>query len=402
MLLTEKIRQCLISNIYRHDKIVLLANRSANNRYLRELTQIATIDPIFDYDNFKNAVIELKSSKAEWIGFRLLGGDSLLYGHLRTLAQYSNQDYNEKMRLLFPYIEHGISWLNFNKPIDDQKYVHCMISQGSYRHDSIRASRNIPHYIIGPFIHYANPSLDSSNFNKVKKKLGKTLLVFPVHTYESSTASYERKRYVEAVMNQFEKDYDSILVSAYWNDVDDEIFDLFAKHGAIIVSSGLREDYNFISRLKTLLLLSDTIIGNGLGTQIGYCYYLNKNFVLFEGNEQATIREPDSFLLNGKSQTALLSSVLSEFREAFPVTSNPHEQNNKQLKLFKQYWGGSEKIKTPEEIKLLFEISQDMFEITNGAISNSDAAYKACLSSYLSSNRHEDKVKYTILNEALL
>lgn len=397
----EVIKQRLTSNIYRHDKIVSYLNRSKNLQFLNELTRIANIDPIFDYDTFKNAVINLKRSKTDWIGFHLLGGDSLLYGHLWTLTRYSNQDFTDTTRLLFPYIEHGISWLDLKKPIDEQKYVHCMITQGPYRHNAIRASRNIPHYTIGPFIHYANTVLNNSQLKHIKEKLGRTLLVFPVHTYESSNASYERKRYVENVINQFGNDFDTILVSAYWNDVDDEIFDLFTKHGAKIVSSGLREDHNFISRLKTLLMLSDTVIGNGLGTQIGYCYYLKKRFILFEGNERARITEPDSFVMNGKSQSALLSSVLSEFKSAFAISPKSYKQKTKQLSLFEHYWGGQTKIRTPEEIKELFAISQDMLDAANGSIFKADSAYKACLSSYLSSTSKESKIKYSLLSEAL-
>ena len=70
----EVIKQRLTSNIYRHDKIVSYLNRSKNLQFLNELTRIANIDPIFDYDTFKNAVINLKCSKTDWIGFHLLGG----------------------------------------------------------------------------------------------------------------------------------------------------------------------------------------------------------------------------------------------------------------------------------------------------------------------------------------
>ena len=148
-------------------------------------------------------------------------------------------------------------------------------------------------------------------------------------------------------------------------------------------------------------MLSDTVIGNGLGTQIGYCYYLKKRFILFEGNERARITEPDSFVMNGKSQSALLSSVLSEFKSAFAISPKSYKQKTKQLSLFEHYWGGQTKIRTPEEIKELFAISQDMLDAANGSIFKADSAYKACLSSYLSSTSKESKIKYSLLSEAL-
>ena len=80
-------------------------------------------------------------------------------------------------------------------------------------------------------------------------------------------------------MNVLAKQYDTVMVSVYWNDVESKLYGMFEKCGAILVSSGFRGDKAFISRLKTLISLSDCVCGNAFGTHIGYAMYLNKPFI---------------------------------------------------------------------------------------------------------------------------
>lgn len=403
MALISSIRSIIKSNIWLYDLCISGASLKFNKNIESAIQEIYSIDSISEYSSFKQAVIALKKKfqHTNWLGTIKLGGDSLLYGHLNALADYANYAYKDELRLLLPSIEHGISWLDSPAQNDKKPYLHSLVSQGAYRHQALRLNRKIPHYIIGPYIHYASPFFNKDDQQQLKKKLGKVLLVFPAHTYEDSSASYTRKDYVNAVINQFGNNFDTILVSAYWNDVDDELFDLFEKSGAHIVSSGLRSDIHFIQRLKHLITLSDAVTGNALGTHIGYSVYLNKPFIFFEGNQSVQIKEPSCYTEISSvdfSQTGK-KSIVDEVKDVFSLNEQSL-RTQKKLNFYEKYWGGSSAIKTPEEIRAIFDIQKDLLQFSKGFCSKFDQTYLQLLNRYFIVEG-QNSLKGKILEEAL-
>ena len=386
------------SNIYSANTAISIINFRHNRSIITASSQLEKIDPISDFELFKKEVITFKKKLAResWLGVNQIGGDSALYGHLNALQEYSNIYPNRKHYLYFPYMEHGISWLNEPLSADSNPYNHNIVSQGGYRHSAIRNARTIPHYIVGPYIHYANSLLPEYITSSLKAKLGKTLLVIPAHTYEDSKAEYGRIQYVEGLFKTVAPAFNSVIVSAYWNDVDDEIFDLFKSFGAYVVSSGFRNDPHFISRLKSLLILSDAVTGNALGTHIGYSLYMKKPYIHFDGSARVSITEPFSYVeIDQKEGVKTRTEILDKVRTIFSITPGI-KNDNMQHSFYKTYWGGTKAIKTPEEIAAIFAICKDMLEQSRGRISTFEKTYGELLSEY-----PENSLKHKLLSEAL-
>lgn len=354
-----------------------------NSKTKKALKSLFAIDPIKDFDSFRKAVIDFKQTKtkAEWLGLNEIAGDSSLYGHLHALCQYANIQYRDHSRLLLPAIEHGISWIDKEMPSDSFPYTHCIVSQGPYRHSAIRKQApSIPHYIIGPYIHYAKSYYSKEELTAIKKIWGKTLLVFPAHTYESSRNEYSQEQYVANLLKELSSHFDTIVVSSYWNDVDDPIISLFASYGAIIVSSGMREDFNFLPRLKSLIWLADATTGNVLGTNVGYSLYYNKPFLFFDGNSNVYFKD-STYTSQENDHISKEIKRINEYGAQLFNTLEPDKiTQSHQMTFYERYWGGDSYILSPAEMKALFAISKKALNYTHGNISLFAKAYERILS----------------------
>ena len=118
------------------------------------------------------------------------------------------------------------------------------------------------------------------------------------------------------------------------------------------MSAGFRGDISFVRRLKTIIELSDCVVGNDLGTNIGCCLALNKKFIILDDTlRKRTIWKEyeDNYLL---------------FLKAFgdeDYTGFTEEQLSLQKYLFEYYWGGSI-YKTRDEIKSHFSLIKKMYK----------------------------------------
>lgn len=363
----KTLKVILERNIYAQSAIMDLVRRPANGKTRLAVESLANVDPIVDFESFKNGIVSLKREfiqSGKMFGLSGVASESLLYGHLRALVEYSGRTYDESQRLVLPNIEHGIGWLQRVPANVKQPYVHCAVSQGSYRSESIRGARSwLPHYVVGPYIHYASLCYSDAQIAALKERWGKTLLVFPAHTYELSEMSFGKERFVESVMDAYGSDFDTILVSAYWHDADDVLFELFQQKGATIVSSGMREDDRFISRLKTLILLSDAVVGNAIGTHIGYCMCLGKPFAFIESDDAKINDIGNAFKTEEERE---LASVQRQFEESFSSLSDKENKKASQVELYEKYWGGDSAIKTPEEVSCILDISQEVLKRSHG------------------------------------
>lgn len=396
----NSIKSIINKNIFLLDLATRAYFYRKNSETKRALKPVLEIDPITDFDDFKNAVIKFKQTKGqrEWLGLNGIAGDSSLYGHLYALCQYASIEYTDRTKLLLPAIEHGISWLDKEMPSDALPYTHCIVSQGPYRHRSIRRqARVIPHYIIGPFIHYAKSYFDNTKLQQMKECWKKTLLVFPAHTYELGTSDYSREEYVSKLFTKVKDTFDTIVVSAYWNDVDDPMVSLFKERGALIVSSGLREDPNFLPRLKSLLLLADATTGNTLGTNIGYSLYLKKPFFYFDGHSGVKYEDFSSGQRSNSIENKHMANLISEAEGAFCCLKPTAHQLTLQKQFYNRFWGQDSYIKSPDEIRYIFEISLHVLKETRGNVSSFAYAYL----NYLNELKLSNEKKYILLKNAL-
>ncbi len=389
-------------NVYVYNA-VSEARHHAENKHIRERCErVQAVDPLGDFASFAQAVREFKVESAEagdplmWHG---IANESLFYGHLRALAEYAGRPYNERDRLLLPAIEHGIAWVADRNPVLERPYVHNLVSQGAYRKGlSIKAG--LPHYVIGPYVRYARLLHTVAEEAAAKEGLGRTVLVFPAHSYEGSSVSYQKAGFVERVMTGLGRDFDTVLVCAYWHDADDELFALFQGEGARVVSAGIRSDPLFISRLKTMLRLSDAVTGNALGTHIGYALAEGRRFYM--ANWDAP-RIDDYANAYSDSQLRSMGAVEARVRRAFGAESpeGGDDLAAERRDIFRTYWGGEQAVRTPEEVGAMFEIGGDVLGSSRGFSSRFAASAEDALREYGRSTASRDKVKASLLAEAL-
>lgn len=338
-----------------------------DNSYIKKVTSdFETIDSIKDYKLFKKAVSEYKAyvgKRDRIFSFVQYGGEGLYYGHRKAFFEYAGESNSKNSNYLLPYFEHGINWQEQDFPFYSKTNLHSLVFQGRYKNEMIHKKRpNLPIYNIGPYVYYAKPYYTKKFFETTKQKNGKTLLLYPLHTCEGATAEYDRAEFVKKIVDRFKMKYNTIMISVYWNDIDDPLYDAFEAEGMQLVSAGYRGDQKFISRLRTIIELSDMTAGNHLGTHIGYCLALNKGHVIFNVNAQAN----ESFRHLSGSEQRVYEQTLELFYKAFAHNQPNAEDKKLQSVLFDKYWGGINCIKSVEEAKRIISLSGKLLEISRG------------------------------------
>ncbi len=208
---------------------------------------------------------------------------------------------------------------------------------------------SVPVFSIGPSIAYANCLYDEFDINIIKRELGKTLVIYPVHDGEESCCSSEKSRefisYVKLVKEKYA--YDTVLVSMYYVDIERGRHFAYEKEGFIIVTAGRKDNYDFNVCMKTILRLADYVITEGVVSAIGYCTYMNIPVTVYPKKNIAKIKQGSTVKSNGLSDHILMEieNLYKEYSEE--VTKAQYE--------YCKYYYGYDSVLSPEEMSLLFE-----------------------------------------------
>nr|WP_294925886.1 hypothetical protein [uncultured Flavobacterium sp.] len=133
---------------------------------------------------------------------------------------------------------------------------------------------------IGPYIHYAEALLNQRNYNDLKEKKGKILLVFPFHSIDGIFSDFDSGEFIE-IIEEKRKGFDNVIICLYFKDIQLGRANVYIDKGYSVATAGHINDAFFLSRLKSIIQLSDYIISNGVGSHIAYAIYLNKYIELF-------------------------------------------------------------------------------------------------------------------------
>lgn len=343
MFILNKIKSNVL--LYSNVKEILYHLNPTARQYESLRSIISKIDSIADFKCFQHQMELFKQKSITMSKVARYGGETYHYGYYNQLKEYAKC--SEDRLIYIPALEHGV---RFGET--PWSYVPNNISyacQGPGRIDEIhKIDPWKPIFVLGPYIHYASTYYSEEETLQVKTKLGKVLLVFPSHSWEMGEKKEDNNLF-DIVFKKYANDYDTVLVCAYWNDIDAPIIDLFAQNGATIVSAGFRNDPNFIRRLKTIISLADEVVVDDIGTNIGFCKYMNKPLYL----ECSTPRNSDDqyFIDN-----------FERFHDAFCSKNRnfSKEQFKLQDELYEFFWGGKRYLKTPDEVKDIFEVLKEM------------------------------------------
>ena len=141
------------------------------------------------------------------------------------------------------------------------------------------------------------------------------------------------------------QDFDTVLISLYYADIGKA--KLYEQYGFKVVTSGHENDANFVPRQRTLIELADYTMSNSVGTQIGYCVYLNKPHYVYKQK----VYQVKGFSSKMEEEQRTESVLQAEIQEIESVFSNDTDHiTQEQRELVDKFWG-VKYIKTPEELK---------------------------------------------------
>jgi hypothetical protein len=271
--------------------------------------------------------------------------DNNFYGLSYWLQKFMNKNLP-----LNAYIEHGLVLGSLVKEDAINWCVPKIITLSGSRENHIRKRTSKPVLKIGPYIHYADDLLSEQQFNKLKKELGKILMIFPSHSIKNIESEFNNKELITYIESK-KHDFDSVVICLYWRDAHNKtLVDSYVNMGYRIVSAGHLHDINFLARLKSIIKLSDFVISNSAGTHIGYITYLEKPQIIIGQTIDYNIDKNDNRAFDQRNDeaTETMNVETEEILMAFKTYS--FDITDQQIRVTDKYWGFRD-IKKPEDIE---------------------------------------------------
>lgn len=197
-------------------------------------------------------------------------------------------------------------------------------------------------HAVGPFIRYVKSMISYSLLKKYRKKMGKTILVFPVHTGLTDNADYETNIFIEKI-EQIKKqyNYDTVMVCCFCSEILKKDYLSLRKQGYRIVTAGYPTDLNFLRRLKTFILLATTMITNDVGTHLGYSISLNRpSYIVDMEIKRSNNIEGDiaaGYIADWEKEKRVYSERVKEIKDIFAQYTE--QISNEQYDVIEKYWG---------------------------------------------------------------
>lgn len=277
------------------------------------------------------------------------------YGIGRSLRDYAGAHTSVKA-----CVEHGVYFGNYTNPQElEGSGLPCLLTFGTSRLAHVRAVSNTPVGLIGPYIAYASDYLTDEKLRELRANLGRVMLVYPSHSVDRVRVSYEISQLLEVVERVAkERQIDTVLICLYYRDILGGAADAYESRGFTVVTAGFREDPLFLSRQRSLIRLSDFTMSNNVGTQVGYCSYLDKPHYVFPQEKQfvsASVLDDSEFANPYATQNEIeRADVAAAFRRFEPM------RTPEQSRVLERYWGFS-KVRSRESMALLLSDMEEAY-----------------------------------------
>lgn len=278
--------------------------------------------------------------------------DGALYGILFWIKKYAG--ISKKLNF---YVEHGLYFGDLVRENAVNSIYDGVITFSKHRAKIINDKSDKKVFTIGPYVHYADDYYELEEFKKIKAKLGKTLLFFPPHSIKGHDAKYDISS-IATRLKEFKTEYNTIMVCMYYKDVQRGLHKEFENENFFVVTAGHFYDYNFLSRLKSIIKLSDHTVSMAIGTHIGYCLQLDKSHEIINKDSSVTIPDDTNKLFSSIKESEIEnrgSNYLKTFTEDEETILNAFFNMGsiitiEQQKISDKYWGLSE-IKSKLDLK---------------------------------------------------
>ncbi len=213
---------------------------------------------------------------------------------------------------------------------------------------------------IGPFIHYAPLALDSDLLTNEKKRLGKSLLLFPAHSTHFNHVKFDSEKFISRIKS-ISHNYDSIRCCLYWADLESPFARCCEAEGWEIVNAGHLYDSQFLSRLKTLLYLCDGIVYNSFGTQVAYAALLNKPQLHIPLDWSVKIDDAGRFISKQEYYNQVIFDGMAEFSNFHSLLDR--DNLNRPVSNYLNRFCGLSSLRSPNELRDLFRLNQQIQSI---------------------------------------
>lgn len=274
--LDEKYHSVILDNLknnnLNHVALLEKVPRFLEEEYLNEIKKRESLS-IFKYKELAEDLDLITREKCSYNAF---------YGHDRIIKKLLGKSVKE---ILHCTIEHGPGPAGnvidkYEVDIDNEVGEVFYTSSGNRAMLYRKYLPNKKIESIGLFIQYVESMFEEKKLKKIKKKLGKVLLVFPYHSTHLIKSTYNMQEFIDKI-EKVKKKYNTVLICMYWKDILLGFEKSFVKKGYRIVTAGHIYDYNFLRRLRSIISLSDMTMSNEIGSQVGYCVCLGKPHYLY-------------------------------------------------------------------------------------------------------------------------
>ena len=288
------------------------------------------------------------------------------YGHASVLKNYLGIPQNYVIRAA---IEHSVMISNkYSWHIDRNSLFPCIFTNSDERYAAYPAGKMI--FAVGPYIHYAEHVLSPEEIKNEKLRLGKSLLVFPFHSTHHNTSFFDEKKYCDLI-EELGKEFDSVRVCLYWQDVLYGRDEVYKQRGFECVTAGHIFDPLFLPRLKTIVECSTVTTSNAWGTHIGYSTFMGKPHVMHKMEIVNNYQKSNVSVKDRASKEDEMSS-LEEQELAYELFSELRSDiSDAQFEYVSSRWG-FHSIREKPELLELFSIAEDVFALSKNYINGTN------------------------------
>lgn len=174
-------------------------------------------------------------------------------------------------------LEHGVNYSEESSFEDPQPWVKAYLCMGPQRAARLHERFGAHGIAVGPYINYARPVMEPAQLASLKLKLGRVLLVIPVHT-----VAQVKRRWSATEMIGLIEDHrraagiDTVIWQSYWKDAPPPEL----PGNWLLACNGHPSNPWFLDCQRTLLELTDVMVTFTLGSHLGYALALGKSVLM--------------------------------------------------------------------------------------------------------------------------
>lgn len=287
------------------------------------------IQDIFDYNEVIKERYDLE---------RNIIGSNVNYGVNYILKRHSK--YNKTINAL---VEHAPGLTNYVLNDYKNETSKTLFVCSRQRVDFLKDYTDKTVVDIGPSIAYAKCIYSDDKITEIKRKLGRTLLLYPVHNIEDTNWESDTDQFIKAAKEiRDQHKFDTVLVSMYHIDIKRGTHKRYEAEGFKVVSSGYIQNYDFNDIMKTIIHISDGAIFQAYTSAIGYCIY-----------EKVPVMLTHNSMIHDKWQQNYTTDILYEFEKMYGEYTGTISKEQYE---FANEWFGYDSVRESRELfKLLDE-----------------------------------------------